>query len=180
MNWQRIYDQLIARRRAEPADGYTEKHHIFPRCLGGPDTPSNLIALPAREHYIAHLLLAHIHGGKLWMAIFLMSGRKEVNDFINARTYARARIAWGLAQRGEGNHGFGKPLSDEHKAKLSAVIKGRRYPGRGNKRLGLKHSDETKALMSRNRKGIRKGHPNQKAAVIESNKRRAKAKQYVE
>lgn len=38
--------------------GYVEKHHILPHSLGGSDDDGNMISLTAREHYIAHLLLA--------------------------------------------------------------------------------------------------------------------------
>lgn len=38
-------------------EGYTEKHHIIPRCLGGSNEQINIAVLTAREHYIAHLLL---------------------------------------------------------------------------------------------------------------------------
>lgn len=41
-----------------PKDTYQEKHHILPRCQGGTDEKSNLIALSAEEHFRAHWLLA--------------------------------------------------------------------------------------------------------------------------
>lgn len=36
---------------------YTEKHHIYPRCLGGKDTNSNYVLLSSLEHIVAHILL---------------------------------------------------------------------------------------------------------------------------
>jgi hypothetical protein len=38
--------------------GYKELHHIVPRSLGGNNSKNNLVQLTAREHFIAHLLLA--------------------------------------------------------------------------------------------------------------------------
>ncbi|MGL4353008.1 MAG: HNH endonuclease signature motif containing protein [Aeromonas popoffii] len=38
-----------------------EKHHIIPKCLGGPDSDSNLAKLTPRQHYIAHAMLAKIY-----------------------------------------------------------------------------------------------------------------------
>lgn len=75
MDYQRVYTQFIADRRANPpADGeYTEKHHILPRSLGGDDEPDNLIRLTAGDHFFAHVLLAKIYGGAMWYAISLMS-----------------------------------------------------------------------------------------------------------
>lgn len=37
-----------------------ERHHILPRCLGGDDSPENMINLTYREHFIAHLMLFHL------------------------------------------------------------------------------------------------------------------------
>ena len=39
-------------------DFYTETHHIVPRSFKGSNDKNNLIKLGARQHYIAHLLLA--------------------------------------------------------------------------------------------------------------------------
>ena len=36
---------------------YTEKHHIYPRCLGGEDINSNYVLLSSLEHIVAHILL---------------------------------------------------------------------------------------------------------------------------
>ena len=47
-------------------------HHIIPRCIGGKDSPDNLVNLTFREHFVAHLLLAKIYGGKLWHAVKMM------------------------------------------------------------------------------------------------------------
>lgn len=54
-----ITDILTSRGRFGIPNGeYKERHHIIPRCLGGLDDESNLIDLYAKEHYIAHKLLA--------------------------------------------------------------------------------------------------------------------------
>lgn len=41
-----------------PEQEYKERHHIIPRCMNGRDEEANLIDLYAREHFIAHKLLA--------------------------------------------------------------------------------------------------------------------------
>lgn len=78
MDYVKHYEALIekAQSRAEMS-GYTEKHHIVPRCIGGSDDKENLIDLTAEEHYVAHLLLAKIHGGKLWFAANMMANRNN-------------------------------------------------------------------------------------------------------
>lgn len=74
MNYQRQYSLLIESRKKNPTESdYYEKHHILPRSLGGSDLPENIIQLTAREHYMAHRLLAKIHGGKMWFALWIMS-----------------------------------------------------------------------------------------------------------
>lgn len=61
MNYNSIYQSIISRAKHRINEGYVEIHHILPRCVGGSDDPSNLVALTAREHYIAHQLLVKIY-----------------------------------------------------------------------------------------------------------------------
>jgi hypothetical protein len=51
------YYHLIKRAKDRQLVGYCEKHHIIPKCLGGSNDPSNIVALTAREHFLAHWLL---------------------------------------------------------------------------------------------------------------------------
>jgi len=122
MNYQKIYDSLIFKgKNRQSIDGYSETHHIVPKSMGGHKTDSkNLVNLTAREHFIAHFLLAKIHGGKQWHAINRMRG----NDgfYINSRLYeiAKHEIAKVVSKRFKGI-----PKSDETKAKMSASAIGR-------------------------------------------------------
>jgi hypothetical protein len=61
MKYDKIYDDLIERARGRLIEGYVEKHHIVPKCMGGSDDASNLVPLTPEEHYIAHQLLVKIH-----------------------------------------------------------------------------------------------------------------------
>lgn len=61
MDYRAHYDKLINRARSRQIDGYIERHHVTPRCLGGADDLTNLVKLTAEEHYLAHLLLVKIH-----------------------------------------------------------------------------------------------------------------------
>ncbi|QQM13929.1 homing endonuclease [Acinetobacter phage Morttis] len=78
MNYKRIYDELInnalnrASVKSKAAPGELETHHIVPKCIGGTNDTTNLVNLTTREHIIAHLLLAKIHGGKLVRAAMAM------------------------------------------------------------------------------------------------------------
>ena len=89
MNWIMNYEKLVEKRKIEIPEGYTENHHILPKCLGGLKTPENMVRLTAREHFIAHLLLVKKnpdHAGLVYAA-FRMSG----NDKFSSRKYAWLR-----------------------------------------------------------------------------------------
>lgn len=97
MDYSRIYSTFIADRRQRQKFarlGYFERHHIVPRSLGGDDDDGNLIDLTPEDHFFAHLLLARIHGGYMWSALFLMSG-----DRWGGRKGLGLRGAYGLARR---------------------------------------------------------------------------------
>jgi len=82
------YQRLIAKAKVRVCpNGYVERHHILPRALGGTDDSSNLVALTAREHFVAHVLIAKIYGGVMWQAVILMSGGK----YCNSRLFEIAR-----------------------------------------------------------------------------------------
>lgn len=59
--WKRHYDVLIERARTRKVEGYTEQHHVIPRCMGGDDSAENLVRLTPEEHYVAHQLLMKMH-----------------------------------------------------------------------------------------------------------------------
>lgn len=65
MDYSKLYNDLISFRKANPLvkskETYTEKHHILPKCLGGDNSPENLVRLTGREHFIAHRLLAKMY-----------------------------------------------------------------------------------------------------------------------
>lgn len=62
MNYSKIYYDLIKKHKSISSHtGYVENHHIVPRCIGGNDDPSNIVTLPSRDHYMAHLLLIKMY-----------------------------------------------------------------------------------------------------------------------
>lgn len=76
MNYKRIYKEIITNayylRICRDNDWYLsngntyndwgfEMHHIVPKCIGGTNSPDNLIPLTPREHFICHWLLCKIH-----------------------------------------------------------------------------------------------------------------------
>jgi len=95
MNYKKIYENLILRRKQILATGYTENHHIVMRSMGGVDSPDNLVRLTGREHWIAHLLLHKIHrNSQTAFACHMMAMRCEERGILhirNSRTYEYIR-----------------------------------------------------------------------------------------
>ena len=156
MNYKQIYNQLISKRQQEtpPENCYTETHHILPRCIGGTNEQSNLVKLTAREHYIAHLLLAKIYNtyGMYAAVIYMHTGRFNNRKFkFNSHLYQKIReeFAQKMSQKMKGKTSWnkGKKMSDEFKQKVSIIKKGNKYW------VGKKHSDETKKKISEKHKG---------------------------
>lgn len=75
------YLRFIEERKKRPnIVGYSENHHIIPKCLGGNDNLDNLIRLSGAEHYEAHLLLSKVyplHEG-LAFTIQMMQGKNKM------------------------------------------------------------------------------------------------------
>jgi hypothetical protein len=61
MNYGKIYNQIIERAKSRNFGGYSEKHHIIPKCMNGTNNPDNIVKLTAREHFLAHWLLHEIY-----------------------------------------------------------------------------------------------------------------------
>ncbi len=57
------YNTLINKAKNRQLDGYSEKHHIIPKSMGGSNDKTNLVKLTAREHYISQLLLTNFTKG---------------------------------------------------------------------------------------------------------------------
>lgn len=131
MDYQRIYDQLVEKAKNRTVTGYTEIHHVIPRCMGGNNDNVNLVRLTAREHYIAHHLLYKIYRTpQLAHAWFNMMrvGRGQQRNFSSAQ-YERAKLAHAKmlsrSMKGANNHFYGRKHSNETKKRISEQAKGR-------------------------------------------------------
>lgn len=117
MDYHRIYRDFIADRKAKPKpDGYTERHHILPKCFGGDNSPNNLIDLTAEDHVFAHVLLAKMHGGVMWapvIAIFGQTIARRIPTRREIRLFALARQKSRQAMKGQGNPFYGRKHSPE-------------------------------------------------------------------
>lgn len=133
MNYSKVYMCLILNRQAQPLseNEYGEHHHIIPRSEGGSDDTSNLVRLSAREHYIAHLLLAKIYDDvKMYSAVtFMQTGRHKSRNFkFNSRLYEKIRKEFAnklsLHKKGKPTWNKGKKMSKEYCLKSSLAHKG--------------------------------------------------------
>ena len=141
MNYQKIYNNLINRATRRISEGYVEKHHIVPRCLGGTDAKENIVSLYPEEHYLAHLLLCKVNKGNsklLYAAMNMTSGSMINNGKRNNKAYGWLRRQYAESMSGNNNPARRIPNLQKEAAK---------------KRVGQKRSEETKARMSAAQKG---------------------------
>lgn len=136
MNYHKIYNSIVNRAKQRIIKGYRENHHITPKCIGGNDSEENLVQLTAREHFICHLLLAKIYGGKLIHAAHMMSNMNRYNS--KNYSWLREEHAKNISTALKG-----VPKSEEHKRKVSEGHKkrnkerkenGELHPNTGRKR----------------------------------------------
>ena len=123
MNYERIYNQIIDRASNRLVEGYTEKHHITPKCMGGNDAKSNIVRLTAKEHYLCHRLLCEIYPSKnglvfaYWMMCKAESSNQQRGIRVSGREYERLKNEYSrvLKERTPWNKGLTK--DDERVAK---------------------------------------------------------------
>ena len=123
--YTKCYFKLIETAKVRMLDGYTERHHIIPRCLGGSNDQTNLVDLTAREHFICHLLLTKMHDNKR-LGLALTSMRSSTRYIPRAsKIYEIARKTSSNAMKGEGNPMFGVsiPWTAERRAKTAETMK---------------------------------------------------------
>lgn len=117
MDYKLHYARLIVRARKRTLGGYSERHHIKPRCMGGSDHARNLVRLTPEEHYVAHQLLVKMYPGnfKLLCAVTMMTGKSK---YRRNKLYGWLRRQFSEAQQG-------KFVSEETRAKQSLSHKGK-------------------------------------------------------
>jgi len=107
------YERLISRAKDRVIEGYSEKHHIIPRCLGGLDEDDNYARLTGEEHYTAHLLLIKLFPKNpkiVYAANFMTIHDKEGR--INNKRYGWLKRKISEAKRSPENLAHLKRLSD--------------------------------------------------------------------
>jgi hypothetical protein len=162
------YNNIISNASNRIITGYTETHHIIPKCFGGTNDTINLVILTAKEHFICHLLLTKMVTGRqkyqmVHAARFLCKHPAHTEYKISSRSYEYLRKESAIAQQNKiitdefrqkmSNIRIGKPLSDEHRKKIGDIHRGKVDSDDTRKKksrsaTGRRHTEESKLKMS--------------------------------
>lgn len=130
--WVNHYERLIDRAKNRQRTGYMERHHIVPRCLGGSDSPDNLVFLTPEEHYTAHLMLIRIFPEEeaLVSAVLMMCVSSPTTPRSNKiygwvrRRFAEKQRERMLEWHSKNTHRFlGRRHTEETKRRIGEVAK---------------------------------------------------------
>lgn len=160
--YSRWYYAIVANAQCRIASGYTEKHHIIPKSMGGTDLSQNLVILTAREHFICHWLLTKMvdskkHQYQMWNAFSCMlyrevpgKSRYKVTGrvFENIKTAGSKIKSWKMS--GEKNPMFGKTHSAEARFKISISQLGQKRSEEACKNISLSRLGKLKTESHKN------------------------------
>ena len=133
MNYLKVYCNLIRKsEKRTPPEGYTEKHHTFPKSIFGYN--NRVVILTAREHYVAHLLLRKIfikrYGLKNWKTIKMINAlwwmSNNTEKYCNSDLYEKLRRDVSEIYSGENNPA--KRDDVRKKLKQIAISLGNNHP----------------------------------------------------
>jgi hypothetical protein len=184
MNYSKIYNNIIENAKSKSYNGYTEKHHIIPRSLGGSNDPSNLVELSAREHFVCHYLLIKIHRNnqtkfhkmiKAFTMMLCSSPSQKNHRYCPSRKYEFLRNeyskAQSLGQLGTNNSQYGTKwitnLVEEKKINKNLPIPEGWYIGRKSKYEILKRNQEETLLKKQEHELMRENARKELRALYE-------------
>jgi len=156
------YFSIIAKAKERTSEGYTEKHHIVPRTLGGKNDKSNIVVLTAREHFICHLLLTKMlidnNRHKMVYALHMLSNaynklHQRYKPSSKLYEYERKLFAETHSHRMKQNHPFANPVNRiKHQLSIDkrgpTSVKGRKHRPDSIEKMKSKNWTE-KALENR-------------------------------
>lgn len=121
-----INNILETRGRFACGDEYYERHHILPKCMGGTNDEENLIDLFAKEHFIAHKILAEENPDNnsliyAWTCMTFTRGGNTIRPELAPEEYEKARIALGKAVSQSNRN---RDWSEESREKLRQRMSG--------------------------------------------------------
>ena len=168
LKYLKLYDTIIKKSLSRGLnknnlDGYYEKHHILPKCMGGLDEESNLVLLTAREHLLIHLILHEMYPkiAGLCYTIFMFSPEKDCSstkhreigkkNIISTRYLAKLR-----------EECLGIPKSEETRYRMRLAQKDHIITDNQRKKISNSHKGKIKILIDSKETGknISKGKKN--------------------
>lgn len=128
--YYKVYNNLINKSlnrglNKDILDGYYERHHILPKSIGGKDIDSNYVLLTAKEHILAHMLLARIYPDNLNLvrstSAMLMKNRGRVDQLFNIslKTITSIRENYANYKDEFSKEQLGKNITESHRENLS-------------------------------------------------------------
>lgn len=138
MNYKKIHDSIIERAKVRDISGYTENHHIVPKCLGGDNKKENLVRLTAKEHWIIHQLLCLLNpkNYSLLKALECMM-RKSDNQYrnyvVSGSQYQRIKRDSAVLHSERLKGKKLKPFTEEHRKNIGLSKKGKPSWSKGKK-----------------------------------------------
>jgi hypothetical protein len=118
---------------------YTEKHHIapkakdmFPEYKNLQENSWNLIALTARQHFVAHWILSKVYNAKTQLRAFYSMANQN-NEHLSSIIYAKLKERFINSMTGENSPNYGKICSTEERKHKSDINKAyfKEHPQRG-------------------------------------------------
>jgi hypothetical protein len=138
------YNKIVSYFKNSFVEGFVEKHHIVPKCIGGTDEPNNIVVLPARAHFICHYLLhkAYLENRQLAHAFAMMLVNNPHQGRNTSKLYEKAKMARSIALKGvprpewvkeklrkpkSRKENYKRPKSNSHKQNISNSLKGKKH-----------------------------------------------------
>lgn len=165
MNYQRIHDQIIERAKSRQLEGYKERHHVIPRCVGGTDAKENLVDLTAREHFIIHKLLCEIYPDNkklhdaVWCMIHLVNKHHERGYVVSNREYEYFKL---LKSKNTSIRLSNVPKTKEHRQNISIAMTGHTVTNETKEKLRQANLGKTYIRTAEYRKKISDAHKGKK------------------
>jgi len=192
MNYSKIYSDLIESAKLRPnlplLNGYTEKHHIIPRSMGGSNDKENVVSLTAREHFVAHWLLWRIYRNSQMAYAFIMMTRRSKDNqrYFSSKGYEFARKATyqtGFKHTEQTiekirSANKGKITSEATKEKLRNINLGKKHPPRSQEaRKKLSEVNKGKIVSEQTKRKLsqREFPPEWRQKMSESAKKRKRS-----
>lgn len=174
MNYEKHYNTLIERSKGRILEGYTERHHIIPKCMGGSNDDSNIAVLTPEEHFVAHQLLVKMFpkNFKLAFALSMMcvaSSRHQRNNkrygwIRKSKANAHSKAPRKARKKETKPRNRDYTMTEDHRSKIKASSKGKKLSE--EHKAKIKESQKGKTLSAEHRAKIKKSWVKRKSKIV--------------